>query len=157
MLSTFLTILSYFDKTMMKTLHKTWFRPADIYMWISCFPSCCSTPTLQSICIYSLANAEAGQAVVNIMAVGVDTIDLVLAAQPSRWTISCVHVILMCECLNAFPHFCSVLFSAYFAPQFCAISTNHKSPSAHSGCDCWYLCSLYFLRFLALLVIFVEN
>uniref|UniRef100_H3DN37 Nucleoporin NUP188 n=2 Tax=Tetraodon nigroviridis TaxID=99883 RepID=H3DN37_TETNG len=43
-----------------------------------------STPTLQSLCIYSLANTEAGQAVVNIMGVGVDTIDVVLAAQPSR-------------------------------------------------------------------------
>ncbi|KAL7377347.1 hypothetical protein ABVT39_026230 [Epinephelus coioides] len=42
-----------------------------------------STPTLQSLCIYSLANTEAGQAVVNIMGVGVDTIDVVLAAQPS--------------------------------------------------------------------------
>ncbi|KAM4532789.1 nucleoporin NUP188 [Fundulus diaphanus] len=42
-----------------------------------------SSPTLQSLCIYSLANTEAGQAVVNIMAVGVDTIDVVLAAQPS--------------------------------------------------------------------------
>ncbi|XP_029300553.1 LOW QUALITY PROTEIN: nucleoporin NUP188 homolog [Cottoperca gobio] len=42
-----------------------------------------STPTLQSLCIYSLANTEAGQAVVNIMGVGVDTIDIVLAAQPS--------------------------------------------------------------------------
>lgn len=41
-------------------------------------------PTLQSLCIYSLANTEAGQAVVNIMGVGVDTIDVVLAAQPSR-------------------------------------------------------------------------
>lgn len=48
------------------------------------FPPCCSTPTLQSLCIYSLANTEAGQAVVNIMGVGVDTIDVVLAAQPSR-------------------------------------------------------------------------
>ncbi|XP_041706361.1 nucleoporin NUP188-like [Coregonus clupeaformis] len=42
-----------------------------------------STPTLQSLCIYSLANTEAGQAVVNIIGVGVDTIDVVLAAQPS--------------------------------------------------------------------------
>ncbi|XP_029133334.2 nucleoporin NUP188 [Labrus bergylta] len=42
-----------------------------------------STPTLQTLCIYSLANTEAGQAVVNIMGVGVDTIDVVLAAQPS--------------------------------------------------------------------------
>ncbi|KAF3849399.1 hypothetical protein F7725_015896 [Dissostichus mawsoni] len=33
-------------------------------------------PTLQSLCIYSLANTEAGQAVVNIMGVGVDTIDV---------------------------------------------------------------------------------
>uniref|UniRef100_A0A3B4D104 Nucleoporin NUP188 n=1 Tax=Pygocentrus nattereri TaxID=42514 RepID=A0A3B4D104_PYGNA len=42
-----------------------------------------STPSLQSLCIYSLANTEAGQAVVNIMGVGVDTINVVLAAQPS--------------------------------------------------------------------------
>lgn len=48
----------------------------------------CSTPSLQSLCIYSLANTEAGQAVVNIMGVGVDTINTVLAAQPSR----CVYV-----------------------------------------------------------------
>uniref|UniRef100_A0A8C1ZIT3 Nucleoporin NUP188 n=1 Tax=Cyprinus carpio TaxID=7962 RepID=A0A8C1ZIT3_CYPCA len=41
------------------------------------------TPSLQSLCIYSLANTEAGQAVVNIMGVGVDTINMVLAAQPS--------------------------------------------------------------------------
>lgn len=47
----------------------------------------CSTPSLQSLCIYSLANTEAGQAVVNIMGVGVDTINMVLAAQPSRYTI----------------------------------------------------------------------
>uniref|UniRef100_A0A667XYY0 Nucleoporin NUP188 n=1 Tax=Myripristis murdjan TaxID=586833 RepID=A0A667XYY0_9TELE len=43
-----------------------------------------STPTLQSLCIYSLANTEAGQAVVNIMGVGVDTIDMVLAAGGSE-------------------------------------------------------------------------
>ncbi|XP_035246168.1 nucleoporin NUP188 homolog [Anguilla anguilla] len=42
-----------------------------------------STPSLQSLCIYSLANTDAGQAVVNIMGIGVDTIDVVLAAQPS--------------------------------------------------------------------------
>ncbi|XP_056301937.1 nucleoporin NUP188 isoform X2 [Danio aesculapii] len=42
-----------------------------------------SAPSLQSLCIYSLANTEAGQAVVNIMSVGVDTINMVLAAQPS--------------------------------------------------------------------------
>ncbi|XP_061555304.1 nucleoporin NUP188 [Phycodurus eques] len=42
-----------------------------------------SMPTLQSLCIYSLTNTEAGQAVVNIMGVGVDKIDVVLAAQPS--------------------------------------------------------------------------
>lgn len=47
----------------------------------------CSAPSLQSLCIYSLANTEAGQAVVNIMGVGVDTINMVLAAQPSRYTI----------------------------------------------------------------------
>ncbi|XP_036384305.1 nucleoporin NUP188 homolog [Megalops cyprinoides] len=42
-----------------------------------------STPSLQSLCIYSLANTDAGQAIVNIMGIGVDTIDMVLAAQPS--------------------------------------------------------------------------
>ncbi|XP_039516969.1 LOW QUALITY PROTEIN: nucleoporin NUP188 [Pimephales promelas] len=42
-----------------------------------------SAPSLQSLCIFSLANTEAGQAVVNIMGVGVDTINMVLAAQPS--------------------------------------------------------------------------
>ncbi|XP_077479329.1 nucleoporin NUP188 isoform X2 [Stigmatopora argus] len=42
-----------------------------------------SNPTLQSLCIYSLANSEAGQAVVNIMGVGVDKIDMVMSAQPS--------------------------------------------------------------------------
>lgn len=47
----------------------------------------CSAPSLQSLCIYSLANTEAGQAVVNIMGVGVDTINMVLAAQPSRYAI----------------------------------------------------------------------
>ena len=51
----------------------------------SCSLPCSSTPTLQSLCIYSLANTEAGQAVVNIMGVGVDTIDMVIAAQPSRY------------------------------------------------------------------------
>uniref|UniRef100_H2LHJ5 Nucleoporin NUP188 n=1 Tax=Oryzias latipes TaxID=8090 RepID=H2LHJ5_ORYLA len=44
-----------------------------------------STPTLQSLCIYCLTNTEAGQAVVNIMGVGVDTIEVVLAAQPSSY------------------------------------------------------------------------
>ncbi|XP_069743045.1 LOW QUALITY PROTEIN: nucleoporin NUP188 [Narcine bancroftii] len=38
---------------------------------------------LQTICTYCLANTEAGQAIVNIMAIGVDTIDTVMAAQPS--------------------------------------------------------------------------
>ncbi|XP_026885798.1 nucleoporin NUP188 homolog isoform X1 [Electrophorus electricus] len=41
-----------------------------------------STPSLQSLCIYSLANTEAGQAVVSIMGVGVDTISMVLSVQP---------------------------------------------------------------------------
>ncbi|XP_078502398.1 nucleoporin NUP188 isoform X2 [Lissotriton helveticus] len=41
------------------------------------------SPSLQSLCIFSLANTEAGQAVVNIMGIGVDTIDAVMAAQPS--------------------------------------------------------------------------
>uniref|UniRef100_A0AAY4ABD0 Nucleoporin NUP188 n=1 Tax=Denticeps clupeoides TaxID=299321 RepID=A0AAY4ABD0_9TELE len=39
-----------------------------------------SAPSLQALCIYSLTNTEAGQAVINIMTVGVDTIDMVLAA-----------------------------------------------------------------------------
>lgn len=43
-----------------------------------------SAPSLQSLCIYSLTNTDAGRAVVNIMGIGVDTIDVVLAAQPSR-------------------------------------------------------------------------
>ncbi|XP_077353243.1 nucleoporin NUP188 isoform X2 [Festucalex cinctus] len=42
-----------------------------------------SMPTLQSLCSYSLANTEAGQAVVNIMGVGVDKIDMIVAAQPN--------------------------------------------------------------------------
>ncbi|XP_064420213.1 nucleoporin NUP188 [Latimeria chalumnae] len=42
-----------------------------------------SSPSLQSLCIYSLADTEAGQAIINIMAIGVDTIDMVMAAQPS--------------------------------------------------------------------------
>ncbi len=56
----------------------------SVKLLICSFLPRCSTPTLQSLCIYSLANTEAGQAVVNIMGVGVDTIDVVLAAQPSR-------------------------------------------------------------------------
>ncbi|XP_020821424.1 nucleoporin NUP188 isoform X2 [Phascolarctos cinereus] len=40
------------------------------------------SPSLQSLCICSLANTEAGQAVINIMGIGVDTIDMVMAAQP---------------------------------------------------------------------------
>ncbi|XP_058528944.1 nucleoporin NUP188 [Ochotona princeps] len=39
-------------------------------------------PSLQSLCICSLAYTEAGQTVVNIMGIGVDTIDVVMAAQP---------------------------------------------------------------------------
>ncbi|XP_012495103.1 PREDICTED: nucleoporin NUP188 homolog [Propithecus coquereli] len=40
------------------------------------------TPSLQSLCICSLAYTEAGQTVINIMGIGVDTIDMVMAAQP---------------------------------------------------------------------------
>ncbi|KAB0407114.1 hypothetical protein E2I00_004270, partial [Balaenoptera physalus] len=40
------------------------------------------TPSLQSLCICSLAYTEAGQTVVNVMGIGVDTIDMVMAAQP---------------------------------------------------------------------------
>lgn len=43
-----------------------------------------SAPSLQSLCVFSLANTEAGQAVINIMGIGVDTIDLVMASQPGR-------------------------------------------------------------------------
>ncbi|KAJ6654583.1 hypothetical protein lerEdw1_006736 [Lerista edwardsae] len=39
------------------------------------------SPSLQSLCIFSLANTEAGQAVINIMGIGVDTIDTVMATQ----------------------------------------------------------------------------
>ncbi|XP_012876728.1 PREDICTED: nucleoporin NUP188 homolog [Dipodomys ordii] len=42
------------------------------------------TPSLQSLCICSLAYTEAGQTVINIMGIGVDTIDMVMAAQPHR-------------------------------------------------------------------------
>ncbi|XP_038600945.1 nucleoporin NUP188 [Tachyglossus aculeatus] len=45
-------------------------------------PHSSHTPSLQSLCICSLANTEAGQAVINIMGIGVDTIDMVMAAQP---------------------------------------------------------------------------
>ncbi|XP_070614706.1 nucleoporin NUP188 [Erythrolamprus reginae] len=40
-----------------------------------------SAPSLQSLCIFSLANTEAGQAVISIMGIGVDTIDMVMASQ----------------------------------------------------------------------------
>ncbi|XP_051893198.1 nucleoporin NUP188 isoform X2 [Pristis pectinata] len=39
--------------------------------------------SLQTMCTHCLANTEAGQAVINIMAIGVDTIDTVMAAQPN--------------------------------------------------------------------------
>ncbi|XP_025060754.1 nucleoporin NUP188 homolog isoform X9 [Alligator sinensis] len=50
-------------------------------------PHSSSAPSLQSLCIFSLANTEAGQAVINIMGIGVDTIDMVMASQSS----SCTH------------------------------------------------------------------
>ncbi|GAB1286186.1 Nucleoporin NUP188 [Apodemus speciosus] len=40
------------------------------------------TPSLPSLCICSLAYTEAGQTVISIMGLGVDTIDTVMAAQP---------------------------------------------------------------------------
>ncbi|XP_075180884.1 nucleoporin NUP188 [Anomaloglossus baeobatrachus] len=40
-----------------------------------------SPPNLQSLCIFSLTNTEAGQAVINIMGIGVDTINVVMASQ----------------------------------------------------------------------------
>lgn len=48
------------------------------------FLSHSNVPSLQSLCIFSLANTEAGQAVINIMGIGVDTIDMVMASQSSR-------------------------------------------------------------------------
>lgn len=42
-----------------------------------------NSPSLQALCIFSLANTEAGQAVINIMGIGVDTIDMVMATQSS--------------------------------------------------------------------------
>ncbi|XP_026545738.1 nucleoporin NUP188 homolog isoform X1 [Notechis scutatus] len=44
-------------------------------------PRSSSAPSLQSLCIFSLANTEAGQAVISIMGIGVDTIDMVMASQ----------------------------------------------------------------------------
>uniref|UniRef100_A0A8C3IG71 Nucleoporin NUP188 n=1 Tax=Chrysemys picta bellii TaxID=8478 RepID=A0A8C3IG71_CHRPI len=44
-------------------------------------PHSSNAPSLQSLCIFSLANTEAGQAVINIMGIGVDTIDMVMASQ----------------------------------------------------------------------------
>ncbi|XP_066466804.1 nucleoporin NUP188 isoform X1 [Tiliqua scincoides] len=46
-------------------------------------PHSSNSPSLQSLCIFSLANTEAGQAVINIMGIGVDTIDMVMATQSS--------------------------------------------------------------------------
>lgn len=43
-----------------------------------------SPPNLQSLCIYSLTNTEAGQAVINIMGIGVDAINVVMASQAGR-------------------------------------------------------------------------
>uniref|UniRef100_A0A8C5R3P6 Nucleoporin NUP188 n=1 Tax=Leptobrachium leishanense TaxID=445787 RepID=A0A8C5R3P6_9ANUR len=40
-----------------------------------------SSPNLQSVCIFSLTNTEAGQAVINIMGIGVDTINMVMMSQ----------------------------------------------------------------------------
>lgn len=51
------------------------------------FLSHSNVPSLQSLCIFSLANTEAGQAVINIMGIGVDTIDMVMASQSSRWVV----------------------------------------------------------------------
>nr|XP_033817901.1 nucleoporin NUP188 homolog isoform X1 [Geotrypetes seraphini] len=44
-------------------------------------PHSSSTPSLQSLCVFSLANTEAGQAIIHIMGIGVDTIDVIVAAQ----------------------------------------------------------------------------
>uniref|UniRef100_A0A8B9GMS1 Nucleoporin NUP188 n=1 Tax=Amazona collaria TaxID=241587 RepID=A0A8B9GMS1_9PSIT len=44
-------------------------------------PRSSNAPSLQSLCIFSLANTEAGQAVINIMGIGVDTIDMVMTSQ----------------------------------------------------------------------------
>uniref|UniRef100_A0A8C4IDR4 Nucleoporin NUP188 n=1 Tax=Dicentrarchus labrax TaxID=13489 RepID=A0A8C4IDR4_DICLA len=73
-------------KEMLPTYHKWRYNTYGVRERIgkgTCLDITVVTPTLQSLCIYSLANTEAGQAVVNIMGVGVDTIDVVLAAQPS--------------------------------------------------------------------------
>uniref|UniRef100_A0A4W3IUI1 Nucleoporin NUP188 n=1 Tax=Callorhinchus milii TaxID=7868 RepID=A0A4W3IUI1_CALMI len=51
-----------------------------IHAILNLSPEGVSSPSLQSLCIHSLANTEAGQAVINIMAIGVDTIDMVMAA-----------------------------------------------------------------------------
>ncbi|KAM4696540.1 nucleoporin NUP188 [Rhinophrynus dorsalis] len=41
-----------------------------------------STPSLQTLCIFSLTNTDAGQAIINIMGIGVDTINTVMVSQP---------------------------------------------------------------------------
>ncbi|KAG8447953.1 hypothetical protein GDO86_015165 [Hymenochirus boettgeri] len=41
-----------------------------------------SGTSLHSLCIFSLTNTEAGQAVINIMGIGVDTLNAVLVSQP---------------------------------------------------------------------------
>ncbi|XP_075041132.1 nucleoporin NUP188 isoform X1 [Mixophyes fleayi] len=40
-----------------------------------------SSPNLQTLCIFSLTNTEAGQAVINIMGIGVDIVNMVMASQ----------------------------------------------------------------------------
>ncbi|KAM9326170.1 nucleoporin NUP188 [Gastrophryne carolinensis] len=39
-----------------------------------------SSPSLQTLCIYTLTNTEAGQAIINIMGIGVDTINMVMTS-----------------------------------------------------------------------------
>ncbi|XP_053552160.1 nucleoporin NUP188 [Bombina bombina] len=44
-------------------------------------PHASSAPSLQQLCIFSLTSTEAGQAIINIMGIGVDTINAVMASQ----------------------------------------------------------------------------
>lgn len=55
----------------------------DCLTWM-CLSSSSHTPSLQSLCICSLAYTEAGQTVINIMGIGVDTIDMVMGVQHRR-------------------------------------------------------------------------
>uniref|UniRef100_A0A8C3JVI7 Nucleoporin NUP188 n=1 Tax=Calidris pygmaea TaxID=425635 RepID=A0A8C3JVI7_9CHAR len=69
-------------KEMLPNYHKWRYNSHGVREKIGCL-ILHNAPSLQSLCIFSLANTEAGQAVINIMGIGVDTIDMVMASQSS--------------------------------------------------------------------------